>query len=328
MFEENFDYILSSGPTVHFKLDKNIPTNCVYWDTIKTHKEQKEFLSNFTSTGLNLQLINFSFSIYYNVSDNNVIKSVTKNLNTIYDNYINSTRSLDSGSFVTLPSPNSSIPAWATYNPELKLFSFDIKLIFNVETDVSKISQCVYFNKPSFPDHFSDHYQYANASMNYICSNPIFSNNLTKPYYCQYSSDIVNITSCSGYQANEAHISTHVLTHKTSNNSFELKTVLKCSVKYIYSVSVINSLDNSVLSTLSYDSIAVPKDKTLLYEEIFLHLDSLLNSYLEDYNVETTFNILFSSSSVSVKIKSKSSYISNLIPKDDYVNQNQVYQTV
>jgi homoserine dehydrogenase len=60
-----------------------------------------------------------------------------------------------------------------------------------------------------------------------------------------------------------------------------------------------------------------------LYEEILTKLNHLLDSYKEDYNIETTYSYAVSDVNVvSVNIKSKNSYISNLLSKDSHVVQN------
>ena len=87
-----------------------------------------------------------------------------------------------------------------------------------------------------------------------------------------------------------------------------------------YKVDIINTTTNVVFSTLSYDSVSFPKDKSNLYEEILTKLNHVLDSYREDYNIETTYSYTVSNpNSVSVNIKSKNSYISNLLFKDSFI---------
>ena len=110
----------------------------------------------------------------------------------------------------------------------------------------------------------------------------------------------------------------------------QLNFVLYRTLENVYKVDIVNTTTNVIFSTLSYDLISFSKDKSNLYKEILTKLDHVLDSYKEDYNIETTYSYVESNiSPVSVNIKSKNSYISNLLSKDSYVVQNnKVFQAI
>ena len=203
------------------------------------------------------------------------------------------------------------------------MFSFESELFFKVKVDTSSIRQCSYLTSSQ---QVSDHYQYANLSKSSTCSNEVITKGSVNPTPCMFTSGISSphfLTICQGYQADEKVIYTNVLTHKTSGNSFSVDAILYRTLENFYKVDIINTTTNVVFSTLSYDSVSFPKDKSDLYEEISTKLNHVLDSYREDYNIETTYSYTVSNlNSVSVNIKSKNSYISNLLFKDSHVDQN------
>ena len=321
MNEKNFQHTLNNGVNVNFVLNQDIPINYCYWDTVNTYESYKLIKQS------SLALSDLTFNIIYNIPENTKISSVGDNIETIFKTYI-----LNSSSevFRQIPNADSKIPSWTTYNPQYKMFSFECELFFKLQIDKSSIRQCSYLTSSQ---QVSDHYQYANLTKNSICSNELITKNLPNPTPCIFTSAGFSsphfLTTCSGYQSDEKVIYTNLLTHKTSGNSFNVDAVLYRNLENTYKVDIVNTSTNIVISTLSYNSISFPKDKSDLYKEILIKLNHLLNSYEEDYNIETTYSYITSNVAVSVNIKSKNSYISNLLPKDSYVVQNnKVFQTI
>jgi len=315
MNREDVKHTLSSGIKVNFIFNSNIPLNYCYWDTVNTYECYKTIKESSSS------LSNLTITIMYNIPEKTTISSVTDNIETIFNSYI--ARS-NSEIFRHAPNSDSKVPSWTSYNPLDKMFSFESELFFKVKVDTSSIRQCSYLTSGQ---QVSDHYQYANLSKTSICSNELITKNSANPTQCSFSSGIFSsthfLTVCQGYQADEKVIYTNVITHKTSGNSFSVDAILYRTLENFYKVDIINTTTNVVFSTLSYDSVSFPKDKSNLYEEILTKLNHVLDSYKEDYNIETTYSYTVSNpNSVSVNIKSKNSYISNLLFKDSYVDQN------
>jgi hypothetical protein len=214
------------------------------------------------------------------------------------------------------------------------MFAFESELFFKVKVDTASIRQCSYLTCGGSNSQVSDNYQYANLTKTSVCSNELITKNSINPTQCVFSSGIFSsahfLTTCSGYSPDEKVIYTNTFTHKTSGNSFTVDAVLYRSLENFYKVDIINTSTNVVFSTLSYDSISFPKDKSNLYEEILIKFNNLLDSYREDYNIETTYDYTVSNvTPISVNIKSKNSYISSLLFKDSNVDQiNKVLQTI
>ena len=315
MSKADFEYTLSSGIKVNFVFNADIPINYCYWDTVSTYQSYRTIKESA------LSLSDMKFNIIYNIPENTTISNVTDNIETILKQYI--LRS-NSEIFRQIPNADSKIPSWTSYNPQYKMFSFESELFFKVKVDTSSIRQCSYLTTPQ---QVSDDYQYANLSKNSNCSNKLITKDSINPTPCLFAqgafSSIYFLTTCSGYQSDEKVIYTNTLTHKISNNSFNVDAVLYRTLENVYKVDIVNTTTNVVFSTLSYDSISFPKDKSNLYEEILTKLNHVLDSYKEDYNIETTYSYVDSNvTSVSVNIKSKNSYISNLFSKDSHAIQN------
>jgi hypothetical protein len=317
-----FQHKLGNGATVLFVLNKGIPLNNAYWDTVNTWNNYRELQKS------DMPVSNLVFTINYNIPDKFLIDSVKPNVETIFHGYIlDNTMKM----FKQVPAADSKLPNWVTYNPEWQSFAFDTELIFNIKADTSLIPQCSYLTTSGSVPQISDHYQYANASKTPICSNPLITKNAIAPTVCRYNfTSITSVTSCSGYEPDEKIIYTHLLTHKTSGNSFEIKTNLYRSVDNSYKVNILNSSTDIIISKFNYNSISFPKDKSNLYEEISNQLNLILESYREDYDIETTYDYINSNmTSVSVNIKSKNSYISSLLSKDSYeLQKDSLLQTV
>ncbi len=327
MTEESFQHTLSNGVKVNFISSENIPVNYCYWNTVDTY--QTYTIIKKCDAPLSDLIIN----IFYNIPDKFVIDSIKDNVETIFKSYIITSNS-GSNIFREVPNFDSKLPSWTSYNPEFKMFAFESDLFFKIKIDTSIIRQCSYLTSSQSVSQISDHYQYANLTNYSVCSNSLITKNSINPTPCLFSNGIFSNTqsliSCSGYQPDEKIIYTNLLTHKTSGNSFIVETILYRSLQNSYKVEVINKSTNTVFSTLSYDSMSFPKDKSALHQEILITLNSLLDLYSEDYNIETTYDYTVSNAiPVSVNIKSKNSYISNLISKDSHVIENsQILQTV
>jgi hypothetical protein len=315
MSRANFQHTLSNGIKINFVLNEDIPINYCYWDTVTDYQSYKTIKES------DLSLSDLTFNIIYNIPQNTTISSVSDNIETIFKQYISKSTS---EVFRQVPNFDSKIPSWTTYNPQYKMFSFESELFFKLKVDTSSIRQCSYLTTPQ---QVSDDYQYANLSKKSNCSNKLITKDSINPTPCIFASgafsSIYFLTTCSGYQSDEKVIYTNLLTHKTSGNSFSVDAVFYRTLENIYKVDIVNTTTNVVFSTLSYDSISFPKDKSNLYEEILTKLNHVLDSYKEDYDIETTYSYVDSNvTSVSVNIKSKNSYISNLLFKDSHVDQN------
>lgn len=318
MGRENVQHTLTNGVNVVFVYKEDVPVNYCYWDTVATYEAFKILKES------NSNLANLTISIIYNIPDKTVIDTITENIDTIFKTYIERS---NSKVFRETPNFDSQIPSWSSYNPEYKMFAFESELFFKVKVDTTSIRQCSYLTCGGSNSQISDHYQYANLTKSSVCSNELITKNSLNPTYCMYSSGIFSssffLTTCSGYLADQKVVYTNVLTHKTSGNSFTVDAILYRSLENFYKVDIINTSTNVVFSTLNYDSLSFAKDKSNLYKEIFTTLDSVLNSYKEDYNIETTYDYTASDvTPVSVNIKPKNSYISSLLFKDSYVDQN------
>ena len=315
MSREDFKHTLTSGIKVNFVFNGDIPINYCYWDTVSTYQSYVAIKESDTSL-----ISDLTFNVIYNIPDNTTISNVSDNIETIFKQYI-----LKSNSevFRQIPNFDSKIPSWTTYNPQYRMFSFECELFFKIKVDTSSIRQCSYLTSSQ---QVSDHYQYANLAKRSTCSNEVITKGSINPTSCMFTSGISSphiIVTCSGYQPDQKVIYTNLLTHKTSGNYFNVDAVLYRTLENIYKVDIVNTSTNVVFSTLSYDSISFPKDKSNLYEEILTKLNHLLDSYKEDYNIETTYSYVVSDvNAVSVNIKSKNSYISNLLSKDSHVVQN------
>jgi hypothetical protein len=322
MSTADFEHTLSSGIKVNFVFNADIPINYCYWDTVNTYQSYLKIKE------LNLSLSDMKFDIIYNIPKNTTISSVTDNIETILKQYI--LRS-NSENFRQIPDADSQLPGWTSYNPQYKMFSFDSELFFKVKVDVSSIRQCSYLTSSQ---QVSDDYQYANLSKKPNCSNELITKNSINPTPCLFAAGVFSsihlLTTCAGYQPDQKVIYTNTVTHKISNNAFNVDAVLYRTLENVYKVDIVNATTNVIFSTLSYDLISFSKDKSNLYKEILTKLDHVLDSYKEDYNIETTYSYVESNiSSVSVNIKSKNSYISNLLSKDSYVVQNnKVFQAI
>jgi hypothetical protein len=202
------------------------------------------------------------------------------------------------------------------------MFSFNSELFFSVKTDNSSVRNCYYFTKSSEAQ-TSDAYQYANSSKSCVCSNPVFEQVNGEVPKCMFSiSGILPMTSCSGYTADEKTLFINKITHKVTNDSFEITTLLYRSANESYKAELINKDTGIILSALDYGSIIFSKDKTNLYKEVSLHLNDILSEYENDYNIESVYDYKNSeANSVFVNIKSKNSYISTLLSKDSYGDQ-------
>lgn len=316
MSKENVEYTLYNGATATFEFEQSLPLNYVYWDTVTTYKKYKAIKDN------NFSLLDLKFVIYYNIPKESAIGKIKSNLNTIFETYIQSSPNEGMNAFKSIPSADTALPAWASFNPQMKMFCFEAKLFFDLKTDNRSIRNCYYLTKPS-ESQTSEAYQYANASKSCVCSNPKFYQNDNQVPKCLYSiSGILPMNACSGYTPDEKILFTNKVIHKVTDESFEITTLLYRSAAESYRAELINKTTGVTMLTLDYGSIIFSKDKTNLYTEISLHLNDVLSEYQKDYNIEYTYDYTKAQvDSVSVNIKSKNSYISTLLSKDSYGDQ-------
>ncbi len=311
---------LFDGTIVNFVYDESIPVSFVYWDTVETYKRYQTFKTVTNSKDV------FNFDVFYNIPLEFFIKDINDNVEHIYKSYIIENNN-NSNVFKTYPKAETSLPTWASFNPEKKMYSFDHSLFFNITVDTSKVSQCAYATKPYGLSQVSDYYQYANFSKNCVCSNPVFAKNdsISK---CAYAFDALAIKTCSGYLEDKKTLFVNLLTHKTSKNCFELKTTVYRNIEDAYKIEIFNTNSNVIVSNLDYKLTVFEKNKKNLYEEARNYLIELLKVYEEDYNIEWKEDYLVSKVSF-VSVQTKNNYISNLIPKDSYDNRrNKLPQTV
>lgn len=322
MIKDVISYKLHDDAIVNFVYDETIPINFVYWDTVNTYKQYKNFSS------INKNISEFAFDVLYNIPLESSIKKISENVDHIYKYYI--VENNESNSLRSYPEAQSSMPTWVTFNPEKKMYSFDSSLFFTVSVDKSSMRQCAYATKPYGLSQTSDYYQYANVSKNCVCSNPIFAktNSVSTCGYIE-DSNLAFIKNCPGYTVDEKVLFVNTITHKTNKELFfEFKTTVYRNLEDVYKIEVFNVTENVLVSVLNYKSIIFNKNKSSLYEEAKNHLIELLKVYEEDYTIEWKEDNLINNISV-VNTKAKNNYIFNLIPKDSYDHQrNKLSQTV
>jgi hypothetical protein len=120
-----------------------------------------------------------------------------------------------------------------------------------------------------------------------------------------------------------------ILVNNSSENKIELDTFVYRSIKDSFKIEIKNTSINVIVLTLNYESIIL-FDNLKLYEEAFVVLYKLLDTYKDDYTILNNFNYLTEeSNSIPVSIKPKKSYISNLILGESNGNkQNKLLQTI
>jgi hypothetical protein len=313
-------YVLSNKITAVFVYDETVPANFVYWDTIKMTAEVN------ASKQMDL-LDKYSFNLYYNLPKGSLIDSISgSNMTTIIEMYLLSSKTSKNYSFLS-SEPNShtsSIPEWASYNPERKMFSFSTELFFKIKVDNSNIRMCSYRTSSAPLSQTSEHYQFANASRSCVCSNPVInSKSISAVTECLYSSASNRIyTLCPFYLSDEELIQTDVFKHKMSGESFSVKTTMYRSINDTWVIELKNVDTDVILHRLDYKNTVFGKDKSTLRQEALSVLSQVYSDYSEDYDIELNNTI----QNVVINKKSKNSYISTLFSEDP--NGNQISETL
>ena len=312
-------YMLSNKVTAVFIFDETVPSNFVYWDTIKMAPE----VIAASKSGM---LDQYSFNLYYNLPKGSLIDSITgSNMTTIIDAYMISEKRASTQNFLsTRPDTHGKIPDWASYNPEKGLFCFSSELFFKTKLDNSNIRMCSYRTNSSPFSQTSEHYQFANASRSCVCSNPVINaNSPSAVSECIYSSSPTRIyTLCPFYLADEKLIQTDTFIHKISGESFLVETTICRSLNDTWIVELKNTSSNTVLHRLDYKNTVFAKDKSTLHKEILSVLSQVYLEYNEDYNIQSDNTV----QNVTINKKSKKSYISTLFSED--TNGNQIFETL
>jgi hypothetical protein len=309
----DIEHYINEKSVVVLKKDLTIPSNTVYWDTVNVCKIWK-IHSEFNPDS------RFVFSVRYNLTEAMVLSSespIKSSFKTIFNSYICDPKGVTS--LRKVPSPTSQIPEWATYNPEHNCFVFSADLILNFTVDTSRVAECSYRTSPSSSIQPSDAYQYANLSRTCVCSHPSLQNG-TSVQQCYYNSSYDRLVQrCQFYTPDENNIALINLKNKNNSNSFQISATIFRKIDAGYRVEIQNASTNSIISNLDYSSIVFSSDKSSLYKEVLEHLNEIISPYLENYDVSFEYDITkVDTQSVSVNIKTKSSYISSLLSKDSY----------
>jgi hypothetical protein len=263
--------------------DKDMIPGTVRWDT--------------TATGF----------MFYNLSEYSTISSISDSLLQVYNKFV------IPGTFAKVPSPNDSIPNWATFNPEDKSFYLRFDLVFNIRTDYSSVPTCKFYTSPhsSFS---SDEYQYANKSKGDICSEPVLNAKSSGVAYCPYYQNLfadMPAHSCQGYSADSKILSLTNLSSKHSENKINI-TVTQSRMDAGKTVNILfkDQINNTVFHDIKFSSLDKDQLDSIptMVQSI---LDEILESYKNDFNIDTQDVI-----SQVVKIERKS-FISSLIEREN-----------
>lgn len=320
MIKENFEYNFTSSRFTWLNLkfifiyDSNVSMNSLYWNTILTYSD---YIVKKESYNDDFPLSELIVKIYYNIPIESKIKSVTDNIKIVFSSYIEK-NIIDIGShnanfLIERPSPDSKLPDWVSYNPEREVFCFKVELFLKLQTDNSSVRQCLNLTKSNTNFQKSINYQYANNSKFNVCSNPIFKSQSNKTQICNFVGSDVSMSTCSGYSPDEKLLYKTTLINNSSKNKIELETYIYRSLEDSFKIEIKNTSINVIALTLNYQS-TILFDNLKLYEEAFVVLTKLLETYKNDYTILDNFNFLTEKfNTVSVNIKPKKSYISNLI---------------
>ncbi len=336
MIKENFEYNFTLpkldwlNVKVIFMHDSTVSMNSLYWNTFSTYSDYTAKKESYDNNSSSSELV---IPIYYNIPIESKIKSVTDNIKIVFSSYIeqasNNFETHGNNFLIIRPSPDSKLPDWVSYNPEKEVFCFKTELFLKLETDNSSVRQCVHLTRSNTNFPKSTNYQYANDSKFNVCSNPIFKSQSSKTQVCNFVGLDVSMSSCSGYEPNEKLLYKTILVNNSSENKIELDTFVYRSIKDSFKIEIKNTFTNVIVLNLNYESIIL-FDNLKLYEEAFVVLNKLLDTYKDDYTILNNFNYLTEeSNSIPVSIKPKKSYISNLILGESNGNkQNKLLQTI
>jgi len=245
--------------------------------------------------------------MFYNLPEYSTIASISDSLLQVYKKFV------ISGKFSNVPSPNDSLPNWATFNPEDRSFYIRFDLVFNIKTDYSSIATCKFYTNPH-SNFSSEEYQYANKSKGDICSEPAMNAKANGISYCPYYQNMfldMPAHSCSGYSVDTKILSLTNLSSKHSENKINI-TVTQSRMDAGKTVSILfkDQINNNVFHDIKFSSLDKQQLDSIptMVQSI---LDEILESYKNDFNIDTEDVI-----PQVVKIEKKS-FISSLIEREN-----------
>ena len=245
--------------------------------------------------------------MFYNLPEYSTIASISDSLFQVYKKFV------QPGNFSKVPSPNDSLPNWATFNPEDNCFYIRFDLVFNIKTDYSSVATCKFYTNPH-SNFSSEEYQYANKSKGDICSEPVLNAKSTGVAYCPYYQGMfldMPPHSCGDYSADTKILSLTNLSSKHSENKINI-TVTQSRMDAGKTVSILfkDEINDNVFHDIKFSSLDKEQLDSIptMVQSI---LDEILESYKNDFNIDTEDVI-----SQVVKIERKS-FISSLIEREN-----------
>ena len=250
--------------------------------------------------------------IYYNLPAYSKIIEISETLSQIYDQYINR------GIFKEVPTPSTSLPKWATYNPEEKSYYIRFDYVMSVSVDYSSIPTCKFFTA-SHNFFKSKDYHYANSSIGDICSHKELVSKNQNVSYCPYSDDIFGSSpqhNCSYYSADTEVLKVINLTSKFAEANKINITVSKSRMQLGKNIQILfyDEINKTEFHKISFDSLDQDQLDSIP-QNVQNIIDEIISSYENDFIIESED---ITSQSVILK---KKSFISSLVETDN----NDVY---
>lgn len=274
--------VSGSNDTIYLVRDENMIQGSARWNTLVDNR------------------------IYYNIPPFSKVDKINDTLEQIYSQYVKM------GVFGKAPTPDSSLPAWVTFNPEDQSFYIRFSYVMSFSSDFSSIPTCKFYTSPSGNFKSSD-YPYANKSTLEICGEESIPVGPSGIRQCQYPNGLFDIPqpSCPKYVADTSTIRSLHLKSKFSENKLNITaSVSRMKMGAELHVVIEDKINKTVYHKLTFD--ALDKDQQA---QISTEVDAIIKELLLSY--EETFEITeepFAETSVIIR---KKSFISSLVEKDN-----------
>ena len=277
--------VANSDKTIILIKDPNMIAGSARWDTLNTK------------------------NIYYNLPPYSKIIEIADTLSQIYHQYY------EAGVFSSVPTPDSKLPKWSTYDPELQSFYIRFDYVMSISVDYSSIPTCKFYTSPHGSFKSLD-YHYANTSIKEVCSEPQLVIKNQDISYCPYASnDIFGSMpqhNCSHYVADSEILKVINLTSKYSENNKLNITVSKSRMNFGKNIQILfhDEINNTTFHKISFDSLD-QNQLNLITQNVEEIVDEIISSYKNDFVIES--QDVF----VEPVVIKKKSFISSLIEKED-----------